>query len=240
MFSEPFPAVGAAKSGGAAISAQSHLTISLTKHYKGITLNLPVRILQAGPDSAVIRASQHRALASLNGVVHLHCEEFSGAIAGHIHPVDVAQGAFLLSDLAHVGWRDRREERVQPKTPTYVTFTIKRQAYRAYVEDISLHGMGLLVKNDVDTGANLRTGAKIHLELHLTAELRLTHLKGVLVYRQEVGRQLVKLGLRLFASESQKTSLQRYIVQRHDEIIAELEQESMRMREPRRSEDLYF
>jgi hypothetical protein len=55
-----------------------------------------------------------------------------------------------------------------------------------------------------------------------------------------VGRQLIKLGLWISPTADQKDALQRFIIQRHDEILDELEQDSIRMRDMRGVEQLYF
>jgi hypothetical protein len=60
------------------------------------------------------------------------------------------------------------------------------------------------------------------------------------VYRQKVGRQLIKLGLWISPTADQKYALQRFIVQRHDEILDELEQDSIRMGDMRGVEQLFF
>jgi hypothetical protein len=217
-----------------------HINASLTQHYKGITLNQPVRIVAIDSTSATVQTTQRHIFPTMDGRYHLRCGAVSGAITGQLHPVDFSQGTFVLSELSYAAWRDRHNERVQPKTPTYVALHLRQESYRAYIEDISIDGMGILASKDFDPRNKLRVGAKVSLDFHLQPDMLFTHVKGVLVYRHGVGRRLLKLGLHLFLDEYLKSILQGYIVRRYDEILDELEQETARLHEPRHTEDLFF
>jgi len=214
--------------------------VDLINHYKGITLNQPGRIVAINPDSATIKATQPMTFPSLDGMIHLRSGAFTGAISATIHPVDYTQGTFQLSNLSCGAWRERQAERVQPKYPTYIAMSFGRHTYRAFLEDISTEGLGIQANKTIDPDGRLRVGAKLFLDFQLAQEHLFIHLKGMIVYRQKVGQQLIRFGLRLFPTADQKTILQRYIIQRYDEILDELEQDFIRMRQPCRVENLYF
>ncbi len=214
--------------------------VSLTKHYKGITLNQSGLIVAINPESATIQATQRRTFCSLDGMIHLRSGAFPGAIAATIHPVDYSQGTFQLSGMSYGEWRDRQAERVQPKGSTYVAMSYIHKTYRAFLEDISTDGMGVLANKTIDPTGKLQVGVKLLLNFQLAPELLFTHLKGMIVYRQKVGQQLIKFGLHLFPNAQQTSTFQRYIIQRYDEIMDELERDSIRIFEPRRVENLYF
>ena len=214
--------------------------ISLTKHYKGITLNQQGRIVAISPNSVTIQATQRRTFHCLDGMIHLRSGAFPGAISATIHPIDYTEGTFQLSDLSYGDWQDRRAERVQPKNPIYLTMKFSHKTFRAFMEDICTVGMGILVNSNIDIEGRLRVGGKLLLDFELTPEFPFTRLTGMVVYRQKVGQNLIKFGLHLFPNTAQKIALQNYIIQRHDEILDELEKDSIRMYEPRRVENLYF
>ena len=214
--------------------------VSLTKRYKGITLNQQGRIVAINPDSATIQATQRLTFHILSGMIHLRSGAFPGAISATSQPVDYTHGTFHLSDLSYGDWRDRKAERVQPKCPTYIAMYFYRNTYRAFLEDICNEGMGILANKNIDPDGRLRPGVKLLLEFQLTPVHLYFHLKGTIMYRKNVGQKLIRFGLRLLPNIHQKTTLQDYITQRHDEILGELEQEYFRMRDPYRVENQYF
>jgi hypothetical protein len=214
--------------------------INLNKHYKGVILNQPGRIMSIEPDSATVKVTEHWPPPSLKGKIYLRSEVFTGAIAATIRPVDFGSGIFHLSDLCYGDWCERQVERVQPKRPTYITLHVKRKSYRAFLEDISTKGMGILADNNIDPDGRLKVGEKLSLDFELESERLIFHLYGEIVHRQAIGSQLIKLGLHLFPSASQKTALQRYTSQRQHEILAEMEQDIFSINERYRVENLYF
>lgn len=219
---------------------QKDPSISLTKHYKGITLSEDVRVLDIQPDCATIRASRREIFPCLVGKIHLHSQVFPQSIAGRIYPVDYAQGTFLLSDLAYADWKDRSFERVHPKDSVYVNLYHNKETYRAFLEDISVDGLGVLGNNAMDPSSRLRSGVKVKLALKLREEDPLENLAGMLVYVQKICQELVKYGLHIYPNAHQKRALQRYITRRKGEILEEVNQKYIRSREPQRVENLYF
>jgi hypothetical protein len=215
-------------------------TVCLTKHYKGTTLNQLGRIVDIDPVSATIQATRCQTFHILLGIIHLRSGVFKGAISAIIHPVDFTHGTFHLSDLSYGDWRDRKTERVQPKCPTYVNMYFYRKTYHAYLEDISNEGLGILVNKNIYPDDKLRPGVKLLLELRLVPEHLYINLKGTIVYRKDVGPQLIKYGLQLLPNIEQKNTLQAYISRRYDEIQDELEQDYIRMNQPYHAKNQYF
>jgi hypothetical protein len=115
-----------------------------------------------------------------------------------------------------------------------------RNTYRAFVEDISSEGIGILANKTIDLEGRLQPGVRLLLEFQLAPEHLFFYLKGTIMYRRNVGQQLVKLGLRLLPNYHQKIALQTYISQRYAEILRELEQDHYRMWEPFRVENQCF
>ena len=92
----------------------------------------------------------------------------------------------------------------------------------------------------IDPNNLLRVGIKVSLNFFLGKDCQFTHMKGMLVYRQKVGQQLIKFGLHLYPDKVQKFVLQKFIIERRDEILDELDQVAIQTREPRRIENLFF
>jgi hypothetical protein len=205
--------------------------VSLTKHYKGITLNQQGYIKSINQNSATIQATESKTFYILSGMIHLRSDAFPGAISATIHPIDYAYGTFDLSDLSYGAWGDRKAERVQPKNPTYVAMHHYRKTYRAFVQDICIEGMGILANKNIDFDGRLRPGKKLSLEFQFAPEYSFNHLNATIIYRKNVDQQLIKLGIHLQPNMRQKTSLQAYINKRYDEIMDELEQGYLCMRD---------
>jgi hypothetical protein len=214
--------------------------VSLNKHYKGTTLNQQGRIVDINPVSATIQATQRLTFHILLGMIHLRSGAFPGAISATIDPVDFTHGTFHLSDLSYGGWRDRKYERVQPKCPTYINIYFYRKTYRAYLEDISNEGIGILVNKTIDPDGRLRPGIKLSLEGRLSPDHLFINLKSTILYRKNVDQHLTKYGLQLLPNTYQKNTLQAYITHRYDEILNELEQDYIRMSDPCRVENQNF
>jgi PilZ domain len=214
--------------------------INLIKHYKGATLNQQGQIVDINPQFATIQATQRLTFHILDGIVHLRSGVFSGAISAKIHPIDYKEGTFQLSNLSYGDWRDRKSDRVQPKYPTHVAMIYHRKTYRALLEDISNEGMGILVNSSIDLHGRLQPGTKLLLEFRLAPWNLLLHLRGSIVYKKQIEQHLLKFGLQLHPNTDQKKSIQVYTMQRHDEILNELEQDYFRICDPCRVEDQYF
>lgn len=219
---------------------QNDPSLILTKHYKGITLREKLQVVDIKPECTTVRATEREFFPCLEGDIHVHSKSFPRSIAGRIHPIDCTQGIFLLSDLAYTHWKDRSFERVQPKDSVYLKFHHNGETYRAFLEDISVYGMGTMGNKNMDPFNTLRIGIKVDLEFCLNEIYRFSDLHGVLVYRQKVGLHLVKFGMQLHPTTPQKKSLERYITERKDEILEEVKQTYLRSREPQRVENLYF
>jgi hypothetical protein len=214
--------------------------VSLTKYYKGTTLSQQGRIVDINPLYATVQATKRHTFHTLWGMIHMRSGAFEGAISASIRPLDYTNGTFHLSDLSYSEWQDRKSERVQPKCPVYINMHYYRKIYRAFLEDISNEGMGILVSKTIDPNDRLRPGVKLSLEFPLTSEHILFNLKGMIIYRKNVGQQLIKCGLHLLPNVNQKTTLEVYITQRYEEILAELQQEYIHIQEQCRVEHQYF
>ena len=214
--------------------------ISLTKHYKGITLSDAIQIVELQADRATIRASRREIFPCLKGEVHLHSQGFPKSFSGRIHPIDYSQGTFLLTDLAYEDWKERSSERVQPKESVYVNLHHDKGTFRAFLKDISIDGMGILGYKAIDPFNQLGVGEKVMLGFLLADGEPLFILSGRLVYRRKISWELVKFGMLLHPNADQKDTLAQFISQRKDDILDEIYQTYIRSCEPYRIENQYF
>lgn len=210
--------------------AKRKLPVKLTKQYKGIELNQPVRILEANKSYAVMQATNLRMCAALEGNIRLNSQLFPKPVIAHIEDLNVLKGMFTLSSFAYMdsGWKERQHERVQPEKPTYVTLRFRRRMARACLDNLSARGMGLLVDKDRLHGMEMHAGVTIHLDCQMPGNTRWNGLKGMVVYIKEIDRWMVKLGIQLFPGVRQSREIEAYIARRKEEIMGELNQAYIR------------
>ena len=220
--------------------SQNDQIVKLTRQYKGITLAQEARIVEVTPDSATLQATRYQRFPLIEGDIHLHSQAFPQPVAARISHINLEQGLLLLSDLAYADWKNRQTERVQPQKPTYVNFIYHRISYRALIEDISIDGLGILANKNIDPRHYLKVGSKVRMNFKYLSDQVFYGLKGMLVYRQKVGLQLIKFGIHLYPNESQKLVLEEIISDRREEILEELDHSFLQIHEPQRVENLYF
>jgi hypothetical protein len=100
--------------------------------------------------------------------------------------------------------------------------------------------MGILVSAVADRNGRLSEGVKAWLSFELTSGLVMERVEAEVIYRQKAGAQLLRIGLRLFPDEDQKSALEEYVLHRYEEILEELKAEYTRRSEPCRVDNLYF
>jgi len=215
-------------------------TVSLTQLYKGTAVHRHALILAVSPEAIIIQPDQYPAYPLLDNTVLLRSRAFPGAISARITPLDTSPGAYQLSGITYGAWTDRRAVRVQPERPVFITLRLQRRNLRARLDDISASGIAILWNKTLDPSGVLKPGAKVMLDFQLKPDLQVNNLKGVIVYRFSIRPHLVKTGLQIFPSASQRTAIQTYVRCRQTEIQAELDKADCRLREPLPSEELFF
>jgi len=214
--------------------------VKLTRQYKGITLAQEARVIEVTPDTATLQATRHQNFPLVDGDIHIHSQALSKPVAARIRHINLEKGMYLISDLAYADWKNRQTERVQPQKPIYINIFLRKNSFRALLEDISLDGVGVLANKNIDPAFRLKVGSKLKLNFQIDADHVFNNLSGMLVYRQKVGLQLVKFGIHLYPEEIHKAALQEIISQRRAEILNELDQAYSQAYEPQRVENLYF
>lgn len=221
---------------------QQKAPLELTQSYKEVLLKQDVNILYVSPDCATFRASNIEMCAALRDDVYLHSQLFPKPVMAHLKGLSISEGMFVLSDFTYqeVEWKERKHERVRPKNPIYVTLQWKRKELRASIENISLNGMGILAYKLSEKGLKIRPGSTISLDFKLPPNFEYSSVKGIVVYLNPIGDHSVKLGLRLYPKASDTQSLEKYIAQRKQEILDELDQLFSEVYWQRGVQNLYF
>lgn len=214
-------------------------SMMLTKQFKGLELSQPVRLLEATPEYAVLQATNPTLIPLLEGMVSLHCQAFSTSIIGRVEHMNYVDGIFHLADFSIQDWKQRQNERVQPRDPTYVTLRWRQKEGRVCLEDLSVSGMGVFAGREVGREIKIEPGLIVHLDFKL-CEYTFDHLEGRILYRQYVGQCVEKLGMRIFPNSKQRRSLEEYVALRRQEILAEVSEIYIKARDPHGVEYQYF
>lgn len=176
------------------------------------------------------------------GQCHLHSSSIPRAIKANLSDRNLGQRLVVLSSLAQLNgdWVSRFQERLQPKTPTLISFHSANLATSVSLIDITPQGVGIFLRKKlVEIGA-LPISTPVELSFILPPHHRWKALKGIIVYCEPAWGLLLRVGIRLRPSPKQRRALNTYIAYRKEEILGEVNQEYCRSLEPRRVEDLYF
>jgi len=219
--------------------------ITLTTTFDGLLLKQDIQVLSVSQDTAQFQAGDLKIIAaSGGGNIHLHHGDFSWPVRARLHTCDLPTSTFTLSDLswAHTGWQERSQERVQPKTPTYVTVRSPAWTLAGAVLDVDAAGLGVLVKSCGPPGSGLRPGSRIQLDLAIQFPLHPPGrpFRGTLVHSEPIRAAFIRVGIRFQRNPQQVRFFKAYTSQRKKEILEEIDRAYFKSLGPRRVEDLYF
>jgi len=216
--------------------------IILTRTYKGITLHQDIRVLAVQADRVVCQATDLRKCAGLKGTILLHGQRFIRPVMARLTDFNLVTGTFHLDNLAYVDsdWKERSHERVQPKNPTYLNVRCHHKIFRAYLENISLIGVGLLAEKRLDEEMHVRPCTNVLLDFQLEPRLAWSTLKGRVVSKKSIGNQLTRLGIQIYPTLRDSKLLWEYIARREDEILRELNQAYLEAFKAPGPERMYF
>ena len=221
---------------------ESQAPIRMTWQYKGVELSQDVTIQTAGADWAAIHVTNDDLLSISEHVVHLHALSLPYPVVARVNELDVNKGLLWLSKFAYsdAEWMNRSCDRVQPREPTYVSVQCHKCTVRAFLENVSTHGMGLLGYKFFEKGLSLYPGVKIEVNFNTLADNQAMNLHGTLVHIKNLGGSLLKLGVRMQPRSRHVRLLTSYIARRRDEILQEVRQAYAQVYRPMSVESMYF
>lgn len=111
---------------------------------------------------------------------------------------------------------------------------------RAYLENISIDGMGILAYKLVEKGMKVKPGSNVQLDFQLFPDNKYTTLKGKIIYLNTIGGFFTTIGIQLFPKAKEAHQLEKYIAHRKQEILEELNLVYWEKIRPRGVENLYF
>jgi hypothetical protein len=222
--------------------SQQNYSLELTKSFRGMMVQQDVDIIEVNPDDVTFRARNTAMLIALEGAVYLNGPIFHKPVIAHLKSVNHGKGMFVLTRFNYIDseWKMRQNDRVQPKQPKYVNIHWKGETTRAYMENISVNGMGVLVYKHVEKGITIQPGSNIQLDFQLSPTQKYAAVKGSIVYLNKLSGLLAMIGIRLFPKAKEARGLEEFISRCKQEIAIELNQAFWNLSTPRGVESLYF
>jgi hypothetical protein len=221
---------------------QQNAALELTISYKGVMVQQDVSILDVNPDDAAFQTTNIEMNAALEGNVYLHSHLFPKPVMAQLKSLNLKKGMLVLSGFVYsdIEWKKRQYERVQPKHPTYVTLYWKGKAFRVFMKNISVNGMGILAFKIFESGMRIQPGSNVQLDFKISPDHEYSDRKGKIIYINSTDRYSATIGIRLFPTVKESRLLEKYVVLRKQEILEELNEAYWELMTPRGVESFYF
>ncbi len=222
--------------------AKQKSVLTLSNSYHGIEWFQDSRILDVNPEYAVLKVNDCKSFTVPGEQIQLHNTAFSHPVKATLRDMDYEGGLLFLYglELSDRDWQSRFHERVQPKDITYAVISFNRHSIRAFIENISLNGLGLLIDQRSMSASRLKLWSRVSLKFKLPSGHEWASLKGSIVNFNLINHSLVRLGLRLHPNPQESRSLIKYVTSRKQEILAEHDQASFEEPIAKGIESLYF
>jgi len=208
------------------LSFQS-IPVAVTANYRGMFFEEKVAPLKVGPDFIVFRTPKSPLCCALQEKVILHSQVLPESVRTEILSLDPQSCELTLTNFTFTGtlWYDRREQRVEPAVPLKAEISVYGKTYRANLNNLSLHGAGLLVYFGDEIRSDLCRKMPVEISFQLNPQNDF-HISGTIASLQQMDYSLLRMVLHLHPSQTQTYWLENYIGQRKIEILHELEQRS--------------
>ncbi len=155
---------------------------------------------------------------------------------------------FIREDEVHLkdfrllkqGWKERTEERVQPKYPVYFTFKSGSDEIRGSLHDISLKGLSVIANIPLQEIPDSISSADVTMTLDIKPFLEDFQVCGITKNFRYLTDSLTRIGLEIFPDRNSFKNLANYILMRRQEIMEEMFANFMDMLNYRQAHDLRF
>lgn len=226
MASRSFPPVAEIFRIFAAFAGQGE-KLGFTRSFRGLSLKQGATITRVEEGKVYLKFTDCRAFACPDGPVYIQDRRISKPVRGSFHLDNSTTGAGVLSELGWMKrkWKERTCDRVQPRTTVHVEVECRNLEIRGNVENISASGMALLVNKSLAGCIDTAPPDKVLLDFTLQPGCEFHTLAAAVVYRQAVGSNLVRLGIKFIPYFEELTCLRAYVARRKAEILAELGQD---------------
>jgi hypothetical protein len=210
--------------------------------YKGMMLSQEVKLLHRGKEYCVFQAPNQSICSIIKDSVYMHGRGTSSTYIAHVDGINPQRGWIILSRFVflHSAWRDRLTERVQPDNPMYVSIRCSGQRYPGNLDNLSISGLGVLVYRIAENHCLMETGKNVKIEMPNFYGGQSMQLEGTLVSINHISHRMMKIGIKVYPNNKIIRIMEKYIYQRRNEILNELDTNWLNWNEPRCTKDLFF
>jgi len=217
--------------------------LTLTSTFRGLNLNHKAKIFKIQKENIYLKIDDYRIFSFPVDQVILHHRSFSKPVhARYQNSCWINEGVLILTKLEYkeTDWIARTQDRVQPRTPTYINFQYRRKLFRGDLENIAVSGLGMIVDRFFEKEIDLAISKKILLNFTLPPNYELGDLPGTIINLRPVSKNLMRMGIHIFPKAYETSCLKAYVSQRKTEILDELDQVSVENYEREDVFGLYF
>ena len=205
---------------------QEDATLKIYKSFRGTILHLDARILAITPSGIVLQSPDIRIAFTSGSFIYLNSKQLPMPVMARLCDINLFNNTLFVTDLTYKedGWKERSQERVHPKEPTYAMLHWNRKTIQTTVENISCQGMGLLTYKLFEKGFRIQPSSEILLDIQIPPDYRLNGLRGTVIYQCLLGEAFVRIGVQLHPNLSQRHLIEQYVASLKGEIMSELDQ----------------
>lgn len=227
---------------GAYVQPQNWVEISIP--IDGMLVNDKLFIKDLSQDQMVASTTNIGNFCSNNESipVFLKVHNSETVIVGRLVKLIIRDDEVHLRDfrLLKQGWKERSEERVQPKYPIYFTLRSGKRKIRGSLHDISLKGLCVIANIPLQEIPGRITNSDVKMTLNIQPLLEDLHVCGIVKDFRYLTDSLTRIGLEIFLDRSGFKDLSDYIRIRKQEIADEVFSNFREMLSYRQAHDLRF
>lgn len=223
---------------------RSEDSIEVTIPMSGMLVNDRIKVTDTSSNQVIARAGNIGNFCSGSETIpvflRLHDEQtivVSRTVKILIHNDEVHLSDFHILKQE---WRERSEQRVQPKFPVYFSFTSDGIDIRASLHDISVKGMCVIANVQMDEIPETITNSDLDLTINVKPYLEEFRVRGIVKDMRYLTESLTRIGLEIFPTRSDFRRLADYIHVRRQEISEEVFANFRAMLNYRQAADLRF
>jgi hypothetical protein len=223
---------------------RSEDSIEVTIPMSGMLVNDRIKVTDTSSNQVIARAGNIGNFCSGSETipVFLRLHDEQTIVVSRTVKILIHNDEVHLSDF-HVlkqEWRERSEQRVQPKFPVYFSFTSDGIDIRASLHDISVKGMCVIANVQMDEIPETITNSDLDLTINVKPYLEEFLVRGIVKDMRYLTESLTRIGLEIFPTRSDFRRLADYIHVRRQEISEEVFANFRAMLNYRQAADLRF
>jgi hypothetical protein len=137
-------------------------------------------------------------------------------------------------------WINRGFDRVQPKSPTFITLTQGHKNVVANLIDISRIGASVFIDRSAAEDAEAFFNSEITITLKVPPNNHLLKIRAKTAHLQAISSELLRMGLRIYPEKDDKKILIQFLQDRKKEILDEIFANFKNLLTFRQTKDQYF